>query len=113
MSRTANDYKMSGGFLPVFDEAAKPNLYPLWAPEDDHPWTAEDETKLKRVVEQYHHLPAEQLNWVTISLKCAFGHNSGSCKAKFESLPKHKYADMDRFSFTPGGGVAASKAMWS
>jgi len=110
MSRTANDYKLSGGFLPDFDMAnPAPETPPVNPPEDETKWSAEDDTQLRRIVEMYRHYPMDQMPWQTIALKCAFGHNSGSCKARFESLPKLKYADCSVFDFTPGGGVAAYK----
>ena len=50
MSRTANDYKMSGGFLPDFDMAEPAPKYQTARPaEDDAPWTKEDDLKLKKV----------------------------------------------------------------
>ena len=51
MSRTANDFKMSGGFLPNFDMADKaPKVGYADIVEDTGPWTKEDDATLKKVV---------------------------------------------------------------
>ena len=110
MSRTANDAATSGVFLPNLDVADKaPSKQPVWAPEDDHPWTAEEDKQLRVIVETYRHYPIEDMPWQLVALKANFGHNSGSCKARYLSLPALKWADCSHFHFAPGGGVTAHK----
>ena len=108
MSRTANDYKMSGGFLPDFDFAdAAPKYHVARTPEDDGPWTKEDDLKLKKVITGFQLMPDDEKPWPLIATKCNFGHNSGSCKARWKiiSLQKDKYADCKSVSFGGKGGA--------
>ena len=110
MSRTANDYKMSGGFLPDFDFAdpAPKNGY-AGAIEDAKPWTKEDDLALKKVIADpgYTLLPDDQKPWPVIATKCNFGHNSGSCKARWAiiSQQKDKYSGTKSIQFGAKGGA--------
>lgn len=112
MSRTANDYKLSGGFLPDFDFAdAAPKIQTAREPEDDAPWTKEDDMKLKKVIVEYAIMPHDEKPWPVIATKCNFGHNSGSCKARYAILSqqKGKYDACKSVSFGSKGGPIIGK----
>ena len=49
---------------------------------------------------------APEIPWQRIALQANMGHNSGSCKKRFEELPKLKYKECSIFTFTgkQGGG---------
>ena len=69
-----------------------------------HPWTKEDDTLLRRQVEKFARL--EPKPWGQIAMGCEleskgkFGHNNGSCKKRFEELPKLT-TDGERRARTP------------
>ncbi len=70
-----------------------------------HAWSAADDKLLRQMVGKYR-IGNTEPDWGTIALKCNFGHNSGSCKARFESLPALKYEGLDQLYF-PGNGKPA------
>jgi hypothetical protein len=75
-----------------------------------HPWKPEEDKLLRKLVEEYRF--HAETPWSKIALTANFGHNSGSCKARYESLPKLKWADASVFEFAGkkgGGKVTASK----
>ena len=112
MSRTANDYKMSGGFLPDFDEhEPAPKYQTARTPEDAAPWTKADDQLLKKVIKDYLIMPDDEKPWPVIATKCNFGHNSGSCKARWAviSKQKDKYADVKAVQFGAKGGAISGK----
>ena len=47
--------------------------------------------------------------WQTVSLKGNFGHNSGSCQARYLSLPKLANKDFSVFVFENGSMTAKKK----
>lgn len=112
MSRTANDYKTSGGFLPDFDmaEPAKKVAY-AGTPEDAAAWTKEDDLKLKKALAEYAVLPDDEKPWPVIATKCNFGHNSGSCKARWKILQTQvgKYDKVKSVQFGAKGGAITGK----
>lgn len=109
MSRTANDFKMSGGFLPNFDMAA-PAQQIAYAgePEDQAPWTKADDLALKKCLNDYSVHTDDEKPWPVIATKCNFGHNSGSCKARWAILKmeqaQHKYNGVKAVQFGAKGG---------
>ena len=112
MSRTANDYKMSGGFLPSFDMAqAGPRVAYAGTPEDDKPWTKDDDLLLKKALAEYVVMSDDEKPWPVIATKCNFGHNSGSCKARWKvlSMQKGKYHDVKAVQFEAMGGPIIGK----
>ena len=70
-----------------------------------HAWSAADDKLLRQMVGKYR-IGNTEPDWGTIALKCNFGHNSGSCKARFESLPALRYEGLDQLYF-PGNGKPA------
>jgi hypothetical protein len=112
MSRTANDFKMSGGFLPNFDMADKaPKVGYADIVEDTGPWTKEDDATLKKVVRDYLIDDDETKPWPVIATKCNFGHNSGSCKKRWILLSqkKDKYHNVKGVQFGAKGGPIIGK----
>jgi hypothetical protein len=93
MAKTANDYKMSGGFLPDFDMAEPaPKFQTARTAEDSKAWTKEEETALKKAITDFLLMPDDEKPWPLIATKCNFGHNSGSCKARWAILSSQKAA---------------------
>ena len=112
MSRTANDYKMSGGFLPDFDMAdPAPKIATARAPEDTAKWTKEDDLALKKALVPFMLSPDDEKPWPLIATKCNFGHNSGSCKARWAIISKQKgkYQDCKSVQFGAQGGPIVGK----
>ena len=112
MSRTANDFKTFGTFLPNFDMAdPAPTVATVQAPEDDHPWTKEEDQQLKKVIARFLLLPDDEKPWPMIAIKCNAGHNSGSCKARWIMLSKQtaKYDNVKSIQFGAKGGPIVGK----
>lgn len=105
---------MSGGFLPDFDmaEPAK-SVHEARPAVDDHPWTTKDDVALKKAMVEFKILPDEQKPWPLIATKAKFGHNSGSCKARWAILSKQtseqKYHNVKSISFGAKGGAIVGK----
>ena len=118
MTKT-NDYKTKGGFYPIEDDAKPaPTTQIARAPEDDRPWTKADDDKLTRALgeRQFEAMSDEQKPWTVIATRCNFGHNSGSCKARWQiiSQQKDKYADCKSIQFgAKGGAISAKVGMYS
>ena len=113
-SRTANDFKFVGGFLPVFDDAEAAPLEPhCEAPFDDHPWTKADDVRLKKELAGFKTVPDKQKPWPLIATKCDFGHNSGSCRDRWvflqEQQTQDKYHNVKAISFGANGGPITGK----
>lgn len=75
-----------------------------------HPWTPSEEKKLRQLVEAnkgYDPIP-----WQHIAISADMGHNSGSCKAKFESLANLLWPGENNLTFTgaAGGGKVVLNA---
>ena len=114
MSKTANDYKTGGGFLPVFDDAEPAPKYGYaGAPQDDKPWSKEDDLKLKKILadRSYTLIPDDEKPWPLIATLCDFGHNSGSCKARWAVLQtqKTKYDKVKSVQFGAKGSSIVGK----
>ena len=73
------------------------------------PWTTADDKLLRMLVAK--HSTRNDVPWGTISLKGNFGHNSGSCKKRYEQLPSLKHPDASVFVFA-NGGVTAKTMEW-
>ena len=120
MTKT-NDYKTKGGFYPIEDDAKPaPTTQIARAPEDDRPWTKADDDKLKRALgeRQFEAMSDEQKPWTVIATRCNFGHNSGSCKARWAVLSKEiakgKYHGVKSVQFgAKGKGIVGSVGRFS
>ena len=111
MSRTANHYKLEGGFLPDFDMADEAPKTGYAGPvEDSGPWTKEQDALLKKVLADpgYVLLSDDKKPWPVIAAKVNGGHNSGSCKARWvilqADMKKNKYHGTKQISFGAKGG---------
>lgn len=79
------------------------------APGGRHPWTADEEKKLRALVVKFQ-IGNTPIPWQRIALHANFGHNSGSCQKRFGELKPLMWQDCDKFYFPGSGGeVIASK----
>ena len=107
-SQMTNEYKYRGVNTPIENAAEPaPTTQTVRAPEDDKPWTKADDAKLIHILAErpFEMLSDENKPWTVIATKCNFGHNSGSCKARWKILAqeKDKYASVKSVQF--GGKV--------
>ena len=86
-----------------------PDHVKVWPPEDERPWTTADDKLLRMLVAK--HSTRNDVPWGTISLKGNFGHNSGSCKKRYEQLLSLKHPDASVF-VCANGGVTAKTMEW-
>jgi len=80
-------------------------------PEDKKPWDAKDDNVLRNLVVKYR-VGSDEPPWQIIAMKANFGHNSGSCKKRWEELPPVPNENADVFVFkgkNGGGEVIATK----
>ena len=93
---------------------ASPFLLSCTVPACRHAWTPDEDKKLRALVEKFK--GRGDIPWMQIALQANFGHNSGSCKKRFEELPPLKWADSNVFLFkgkAGNGEVVASKKRFS
>lgn len=110
MSRTANDFRTSGGFLPVFEDVnPAPTVHDVESPEDKGPWTPAHDEKLRQALAIYVQMKNEEaIPWPLIATKANFGHNSGSCKKRWNEVLKLNQTKWHNVKAVQFGGKGSS-----